>query len=937
MKKSMNNKYYTNLKCLFGFALLACTLSASLTGCKDEVIEHEVGPQVPETAKTVEQINANCRALQRIVVATQKGTGVKSCIALSKDEYNVELADGNTFRMNMAIADFGKGDGGPAQTPLMGVDKFDNNYYWTLDGDWLTVGGNKVIVSERVAANPVMGINAQGYWTVKVGDNTLALNRIVEGKQQGIFSKVDLSHEGQVAFGQKANNNALVLSMSGRENPDKPIMGYLRRPISPDQPAWLIGIDSWSNPDPQKIIDLIPKDVLPYVIFNIALSISHNSDGSFARVEYGYETAKSWLRTCAENNVWAMIQPASGGWCHFPDYALYSDMENSLFEEFYRDYPNFLGYNYCEQFWGFNTDYTPTYKQRLEHFTNLMKLNKKYGGYLVISFCNTHYGAGLMPVGMFKQSPTFAEECKSHPENLIVCEKFTSVHGFLNNESLCLGAWLSGYAGHYGMRFDSSGWWFNDNLANGPLWNWNNDKSFPVATGIAPQIEHTLLTGQTVYDGPELTSKLVFKKDGTESIAGYTERKWSFIPQMENISMDIFRKVIDGTIRILSRKEVIERTKVVIINDIPPQGTNSDIGYIPSPTLFDGLYKIDEDGTKNEQHLWFKKTGRYPAIPMVYGLADDLANTFEIKINASGYEGAYGDIEVKQAKFNRLFPEEYKGNMYVGRHENAWVAYNPYGDVRNATVPFKYNTTDHMELAFSKYSTALIKEYADKVTFYVNNYKENGPKIVDVIKIAGCNSQPSMSFVDRASLGGATVEEAWADGIYTMTISHNGPLDITVACAGNATGREIQATAATISVPKSPQIYHGARQYEAENFGTQNVEGIIEKQTSDYYTGLGYLNVGSAGNAAVRDEVSVVETGNYVARFRYRAETATINNVELYVNGIYVQAMNFAQTDTAWSVASAPIQLNTGKNSIELKADGNTLACTLYLDNLVIE
>ena len=47
--------------------------------------------------------------------------------------------------------------------------------------------------------------------------------------------------------------------------------------------------------------------------------------------------------------------------------------------------------------------------------------------------------------------------------------------------------------------------------------------------------------------------------------------------------------------------------------------------------------------------------------------------------------------------------------------------------------------------------------------------------------------------------------------------------------------------------------------------------------------------------------------------------------------------MNFAQTDTAWRVASAPIQLNTGKNSIELKADGNTLACTLYLDNLVIE
>ncbi len=34
----------------------------------------------------------------------------------------------------------------------------------------------------------------------------------------------------------------------------------LRRPLSPNQPMWLVHIDSWNSPGPQKSIDLIPQD-----------------------------------------------------------------------------------------------------------------------------------------------------------------------------------------------------------------------------------------------------------------------------------------------------------------------------------------------------------------------------------------------------------------------------------------------------------------------------------------------------------------------------------------------------------------------------------------------------------------------------------------------------------------------------------------------------
>ncbi len=84
----------------------------------------------------------------------------------------------------------------------------------------------------------------------------------------------------------------------------------LRRPVSPQQPMWLIHIDTWNYPDPQKIIELVPEDIRPYVVMNISLSISHDAETSRFRVaEYGYEIAKSWLRACAENHMWAMIQP----------------------------------------------------------------------------------------------------------------------------------------------------------------------------------------------------------------------------------------------------------------------------------------------------------------------------------------------------------------------------------------------------------------------------------------------------------------------------------------------------------------------------------------------------------------------------------------------------------------------------------------------------
>ena len=121
----------------------------TMTGCSyDEAIWNEV-EQIKDRVETLEKAviktNEDIVALQTIVRALQNNVYVVA-VNTTTDGYIIEFSDGTTATINN-----GK-DG--INAPVISVKQAeDGNYYWTVDGEWLLVDG------ERVRANGIDGEN----------------------------------------------------------------------------------------------------------------------------------------------------------------------------------------------------------------------------------------------------------------------------------------------------------------------------------------------------------------------------------------------------------------------------------------------------------------------------------------------------------------------------------------------------------------------------------------------------------------------------------------------------------------------------------------------------------------------------------------------------------------------------------------------------------
>lgn len=737
----------------------------------------------------------------------------------------------------------------------------------------------------------------------------------------------------------------------------------LRRPMGPDYPMLIVHFNVWDYPDPYRSIDLIPEDIRPYAVFCVALSQNDNWVG-----KDHFSICESWVRACAQKGVWVQIQVGIGGRNHFSETAL------DEYEYFYKNYPNFIGYSWAEQSIGYSVD---MFQPRLDLWARLLELSHQYGGTMMISDSHSMNGSKYSPIARLKANKNFEEACKKYKNNLAICEKYTMSRGYYDQESICLGTWLSGHAGHYGFRYDICGWNSSrDNSSKEEIYGSRLRKA-PDAVGGAVITEHFMLTGQTITDGPETVGSQCIKHDGIITLAdGYQTKKFFTYSQYRNMYLDQFRKVIDGTVRIPTQEEVYERTKVAMVNDIgagdtdpnpPGQSSNDRKQFNSLQTLFTGLYANEGDTIYggvdgfekslewNGNSQWFKQTGRYPSIPTMHKKDDYTSSGFKEVILHSEYNTKFPTQQDKVDYFNSLFPEKYTGNLYADRINNSWISYHNDLDVatpRTASIPFVYNTCEKMELVYSFHAMGVINEYKDYLQVYLNNYcskeiRDKGSSVIpalreNTIKIYGSKVKPTYQLENRGDEdvdAPIVTKSNWENGIYTLTVKHNGPVDLIINCEGTATERSTNYVKASVKNIQSPPVYDGPYQYEVEDFEYKNIDGISAGANIEYtnYMSLGFLRFGKKKNASIRKTISVQEAGNYMLETRYSMWEKEGTPVDVYINGKYALTPVLLKTTSNedWITSMEVVKLEAGDNTIEFRSKG--IGVDIYFDNIIIE
>ena len=131
--------------------LMIAMVGFALTGCRQRIWDEldELDNRVTALEEIVKKTNSDIAAIQTILNAIQNNVFVTNVIT-TPDGYTIQFSDGTSATISNGT------DGADANTPVISVKQdTDGNYYWTINGEWLIVDG------ERVRANGHDGQNGQ--------------------------------------------------------------------------------------------------------------------------------------------------------------------------------------------------------------------------------------------------------------------------------------------------------------------------------------------------------------------------------------------------------------------------------------------------------------------------------------------------------------------------------------------------------------------------------------------------------------------------------------------------------------------------------------------------------------------------------------------------------------------------------------------------------
>ena len=187
------------------------------------------------------------------------------------------------------------------------------------------------------------------------------------------------------------------------------------------------------------------------------------------------------------------------------------------------------------------------------------------------------------------------------------------------------------------------------------------------------------------------------------------------------------------------------------------------------------------------------------------------------------------------------------------------------------------------------------------------------------------------SYIGKTAMPSTGDWDTWSDCLMQLPLAAGN--NIITLKHEDASGDTGYVNLDSCTVPFYPEVINA----EAENAALYGTAGTNQDHWN--YSGSGFVDGMTSTGAGTEFEVTVPEDGSYEASIRYCNGTQATKDLNLYVNGSYVETISFGSIGgnwNEWQELTQTLELDEGRNVVALRYDSGNSG-NVNLDKLSVK
>ncbi|GMQ58872.1 hypothetical protein AN1V17_32680 [Vallitalea sediminicola] len=536
----------------------------------------------------------------------------------------------------------------------------------------------------------------------------------------------------------------------------------MRRIIDNNHPVNLVSYYGEDNETIPELWSSIPDEMKPYTVLFIICG-HKNIDADKNLIE-------QHVSICQQNNIPCLVQVVNG------ETKVSEHIPISFLEELIQKYSCVIGLNGAELYNSIKW-YGESEGNHSQYLADLVNMVSNYDAYFMWTDTNI-FGTNGTIIDWIENNQNLINALRTHRDNFIMIYKES--YGSLNTDSVLLGLWLSGLASNWGI---SSDWWHWQ--VDGYQKLFGEPRTLFTGGWKMPLTWPESLYVSSILRGMSEGATCFFSEASFYSVSLHGKHT----PAFTNAIMPLWSKIIDGTYKIPSKQEVLDKNKFTYVGNT---------GYsVPYESPYSNLYMSN---------------GRYGIIPVIPANCNDTEKANFENLSTTVKDKAY---------FDTLYPKEVmEGNTFASRIGDQWIWMNSSENTNvnmYSKIKPQINTSEFFMIEGTPHTSLILKESENRFVGHISNYRVDKDALWgdlhswekdDAIAYIKSYSTPGNPNDHTLRTTKITMKGSY-DGqkplltisgkegmsytedfdsihkIYTLTIQHNGPVDFEITADGS--------------------------------------------------------------------------------------------------------------------------------------------------------